>query len=213
MKKSLTNNFDTVAPVYDRLSQMVFGRAQMNAQIHQLKHIPPDSHILIVGGGTGWILESIAKQCSSGLQITYVEISGKMIRRAKARDTGNNDVEFIHAAIEDYKTGLKFDVILTPFLFCNFLEETTTLVFNKLHSLLKPKGLWLIADFTMKKGKGKWWKSLLTKSMYLFFKLFGIVEGNALTDMQPVFFAHHYKIKEEAFYYSGFIQSAVYVKS
>ncbi|KAA5534822.1 class I SAM-dependent methyltransferase [Taibaiella lutea] len=212
MKKSLTNNFDIVAPVYDRLSRLVFGRAQMNAQIHPLKNIPPDSHVLIVGGGTGWILESISRQYNSGLKITYVEISGKMIKLAKTADTGDNLVEFVHAAIEGYQTELKFDAILTPFLFCNFLQGTTALVFNKLHSFLKPKGLWLIADFTVNEGKGKWWKSLLTKSMYLFFKLFGIVEGNALTNMQPVFFAHQYVLKEETFYYRGFIQSAVYIK-
>jgi ubiquinone/menaquinone biosynthesis C-methylase UbiE len=212
MKKALTNNFDIVAPVYDRLSRLVFGRAQINAQIHQLKNLSPDSRILIVGGGTGWILESIAKQYSSGLQITYVEISEKMIQLAKTVNAGKNHVAFVHTAIENYQTELRFDVILTPFLFCNFLEETTIVVFNKLHSLLKSKGYWFITDFIVNEGNGKWWKLLLTKSMYLFFKLFGIVEGNALTDMQPVFFTHQYTLKEEAFYYGGFIESAVYVK-
>jgi len=212
MKRTFTNNFDTIAPVYDRLSRLVFGRAQMNAQIDQLKYIPVGSRILIVGGGTGWILESIAKQYSSGLQIVYVDVSGKMIRLAGTRNTGSNHVEFIQAAIEDYQADVKFDVVMTPFLFCNFLEDTAASVFDKLHSLLKQDGVWLIADFTLDKGRGKWWKQLLTRSMYLFFKTFGMVEGNTLTDFSLLFKRHDYTLKAARFYYGNFILSAVYIK-
>lgn len=201
-----------MAPVYDRLSKLVYGHAQMNAQIHQLKNIPANSKVLIVGGGTGWILESIAKQHDSGLQIVYVEISEKMLRLAKARDAGKNKVAFVHADIEAYQGDMKFDVVLTPFLFCNFRHETAVKVFDKIDALLESGSVWLLTDFTTEAGRGKWWKMILLRSMYLFFKAFNIVEGNNLNDMETLFSRHHYMLEEQRFYYGQFILAAVYRK-
>ncbi|RZL39782.1 MAG: methyltransferase domain-containing protein [Pedobacter sp.] len=114
--KFLINNYDKIANYYDSLSRLVFGKSQLNAQINQLKNIKKNSSILIVGGGTGWILEEIGKRHPSGLKITYVEISAKMLALSKDRDYGANSVLFIHSSIEDFNLGDHFNIILTPFL-------------------------------------------------------------------------------------------------
>ena len=119
----MLNNYDKIANQYDFLSKVVFLKSQVQAQVNQLKYIPEKSSILIVGGGTGWILEELAKVHPSGLDIVYVEISQKMIALSKTRDVGNNNVEFVHLGIEDFKTDLLFDAILTPFLFDNFVKN------------------------------------------------------------------------------------------
>ncbi|WP_029204172.1 class I SAM-dependent methyltransferase [Pedobacter agri] len=111
----MINNYDKIANYYDSLSRLVFGKSQVNAQINQLKSITKNSSILIVGGGTGWILEEIGKRHPSGLKITYVEISAKMLVLSKDRDYGANSVLFIHSSIEDFNLEDHFNIILTPF--------------------------------------------------------------------------------------------------
>src|ERR1700748_1727174 len=131
-------NYNNAAWFYDRLSRMVYGRALINAQVYLLQYVPANSNILIVGGGTGWILDELTKLQPSGLRITYVEVAEKMLALSKKRGIGANEVIFINEAIEKVKLPSNFDVVITPFLFDNFTEQTLTKVFSHIHSLLKP---------------------------------------------------------------------------
>ncbi|WP_421946112.1 class I SAM-dependent methyltransferase [Pedobacter sp.] len=208
----MANNYDKIAKHYDWLSRIVFSKAQVNAQKNQLKYLTPNACILIVGGGTGWILEEIAKIYPSGLKIVYVEISAKMIALSKNRDFKENDVKFENQAIENFESAIEFDFILTPFLFDNFNQEQAELVFHKLNLLLKNNGKWFLVDFTLQHGVGKWWKSLLLKSMYLFFRFFKMVSVSKLVEMKPYFLKQDYIILEERFYFKNFIEATVYLK-
>ena len=210
--KILDNNYDKIANNYDRLSRLVFGKSQVNAQINQLKYIPQNSKILIVGGGTGWILEEISKIYPSGLQITYVEISAKMIALSQARKIHGNSVDFVNIPVESFKTSQAFDVLLTPFLFDNFDSEKAVIVFEKLERVLRIQGFWFLVDFSLEEKHGRWWKQIMLKSMYLFFKLIKIVEAGSLMDMKPLFLKASYQILEERFYYGRFIKATVFKK-
>lgn len=208
----MVNNYDKIANHYDTLSRLVFGKAQVNAQIDQLKYIPGNSSILIVGGGTGWILEEISKLHASGLKITYVEISAKMIALSEARNIRNNAIDFVNIAIENFTTDLSFDVILTPFLFDNFNQPKAIRVFKKLDNMLNNQGFWFLVDFSLNVKNGRWWKWLMLKSMYLFFKLIRIVEAGKLIDMSMYFLKDNYQILDEQFYYGSFIKASIFRK-
>ncbi|MDB5086371.1 MAG: hypothetical protein JWR09_365, partial [Mucilaginibacter sp.] len=67
---------------------MVYGRALINAQVFLLQYVPVGVDVLIAGGGTGWVLEELAKIHPSGLQITYVEIAADMMALSKKRNIG-----------------------------------------------------------------------------------------------------------------------------
>ena len=67
-------NYNKIAPVYDMLSRLVFGKAIVNAQRRLLPGLPRGEYrLLIVGGGTGWILDELGKQKPQGITIDYVE--------------------------------------------------------------------------------------------------------------------------------------------
>ncbi|TCC96889.1 methyltransferase domain-containing protein [Pedobacter frigidisoli] len=208
----MVNNYDKIANQYDFLSRLVFFKSQVNAQIDQLKFLPKNSSILIVGGGTGWILEEISKIHPSGLQIIYVEISSKMIDLSKVRSFGNNKVEFVNVGIEEFNSAVEFDLILTPFLFDNFSKPRAEKVFIQLDNLLKKDGLWFLVDFSLSDKNGKWWKWMVLKLMYTFFKILGIVEAAKLIDMKPYFLTARYEIIKERFYYGSFIKAIVFKK-
>ena len=204
----MKGNYDNSAYFYDRLSRLVFGRSLIKAQVYLLPHIPANSSVLIIGGGTGWILEEITKRHPSGLNITYVEVSAKMTALSRKRNTGGNDVKFINKGIEEVDTGQQ-DVIITPFLFDNFTGKQLAGIFDHIHHLLKPGGLWLNTDFQL---TGKWWHYILLKSMLLFFKVLCGVESWRLPDVTGTFYKYGYQLHEAKTFYSDFIITSMYRK-
>ena len=208
----MLNNYDKIANYYDSLSRLVFGKSQIDAQIDQLKNIVENSSILIVGGGTGWILEEITKLKLTGLKITYVEISPKMVELSKTRNYGSSEVVFINSGIEEFTDKKDFDIILTPFLFDNFSAKRCIKVFQKLNLMLNKGGLWFFVDFNTRSKGGILWKKTFLKVMYSFFNLISNVEAKKLVDMAPCYQGAGYKVIEERFYYGQFIKAVVYQK-
>lgn len=208
----MKNNYDGLAGLYDPLSRLFFSNAQLRAQRAMLPCISAHSSLLIVGGGTGWILEDLADLHPSGLTITYVEISEKMLALSRKRDVKENKITFVHMPIEDYLLKEHFDVILTPFLFDNFSIGRALLVFNRLNEGLKQNGLWLFTDFFLEGGKGKYWQRLMLDTMYLFFRISCNIEAKALVDMESAFEGSAYQKVFVGFWYGGFIRSVVYKK-
>jgi ubiquinone/menaquinone biosynthesis C-methylase UbiE len=195
-------NYDRTAWFYDALSRLVYGDTLIKAQIHLLHHIPANAHVLIIGGGTGQIVESIAQIHPTGLNITYVEISAKMIALAGKRNTGANSIVFIAQPIENINSADKFDVIITAFLFDNYTDEVLKGTFPHISGMLKPGGLWLNTDFQL---TGRWWQRVLLKGMYSFFKLFSKIEASEVPDVKAYFEGLGYQLVEKGIFYRDFV--------
>ena len=205
----MASNTDNSAWFYDRLSRVIYGRALIRSQVYLLPFIPTDSNILIAGGGTGWILEEIAKIHPSGLKITYAEISSNMMALSRKRNAGANQVTYINQPVEQVQLPHQFDVVITPFLFDNFTEHTLQKVFSHIHQSLKPGGLWLNTDFRL---TGKWWQKILLQSMILFFRIICKIESTKLPDIEKNFQNHQYKITDQKTFFGEFILSTAYQK-
>jgi len=202
-------NFNAAALYYDKLSRLVYGSALMDAQMYLLQHIRDGDKILIVGGGTGAILEKITERFSSGLAITYVEIAEKMMALSQQRNVGNNVVTFINKGIEDVPVDNSYDVVITPFLFDNFTEETFRHMFAHIDGFLRPNGLCLSASFQQ---TDKWWQRLLLQSMFTFFRLVCNIEGSQLPKITEQFAAHKYALVDERTFFRKFVLASVYKK-
>jgi len=202
-------NYNNSAWFYDSLAGLVYGRALINAQIYLLQFVPENADILIVGGGTGRILEELTHLHPSGLTITYVEVSANMMALSRKRNAGANQVNFITEAIENVALTIGFDVIITPFLFDNFTEQTLQKVFKHLHPQLKPGGLWLNTDFQL---TGKWWQNVLLKTMFAFFKLICHIEASALPEIDSKFARNNYSVIAQKTFFRDFITSTAYRK-
>ncbi len=205
----MSANYNNSTWFYDRLSRLVYGMALIDAQLFLLKFIPPESNVLIVGGGTGWILEEITKRHANDLNITYVEIAPKMMVSSKKKNIGGNRVVFVNSAVEDVALRDDFDVVITPFLFDNFTQINFERIFAHIHEALKPGGLWLNCDFQL---TGKWWQAVLLKTMFLFFRMVCNIEATKLPAIERRFELFGYKNTAEQSYYGSFIISKVYQK-
>ncbi|WP_171037821.1 class I SAM-dependent methyltransferase [Dyadobacter luticola] len=204
------NNYDSIAGSYDLISRLVFQKAIVRSQQSLLPYITTPANVLIVGGGTGWILEEIVKIHPAGLVITYLDNSTKMIALARQRNWKQNEVTFLEIPVEDFRTIHQFDIIFTPFLFDNFSPDNAALSFNLLKKLLKPGGKWLFVDFNIQTNLNRIWQKPLLQLMYRFFRIIGNVEAKQLPDMEGLFMAASFKIAFESRHYGGFILARVF---
>ncbi len=207
----MKGNYDNVAPFYDLISRLVYGSAILQAQIFLINAIPAHSSVLIIGGGTGHILEEISKKHNSGLQITYVEVSQKMIAFSKMKNAGSNNIIFISQSILDTTFHQLFDVVVTPFLFDNFSYNTSKIIFDKVDALLVPAGLWLFADFQLSE-KNNAWQKLLLNFMYFFFRALCKIEAAHLQDMRMFFEKYNYRNISTQTFFKKFIYAVIYLK-
>jgi ubiquinone/menaquinone biosynthesis C-methylase UbiE len=203
----MPSNFENAATFYDKLSQLVYGKALLKAQGHFLSYIKPGSHILIAGGGTGKIIEQITAQHAHTLTIVYVELSESMMALSRKRAHGNNKVIFINKPVESVVFDMKFDVIITSFFFINFKQENLEGHFNHIHHFAKPGALWLNTDFQY---TGRWWQWLLLKSMFWFFKVVCNIETTTLPNTAESFYRHDYHPINEKDFFGSFIKTTVY---
>lgn len=201
-------DYDLIARLYDPLSRVVFGRTLMQAQQVLLPCIPPHSHILIAGGGTGWILERIAAIYGEGLVIDYVEPSERMMELSRQRLCGNNTVRFHQVPIEEFASGERYGIVITPFLFDNFTADKARQVFDHIAAMQDSSSLWLYTDYHVAAGSPLWQRILL-RTMYRFFRIVSGVETQEMPDMTPLFQRSHVPVYTRRFY-RAFILSVAY---
>ncbi len=206
------NNYDKIANYYDRIHHLFYGLSEINAQVELLGYIRPGDRLLILGGGTGWILEKIAAIFPAGLQITYIESSARMIELTKTRNWGRNQVELVNSMVEDWKGEAEYDCVLTGLFFDNFEDAHAAAIVRQVTPYLKKGGYWLESDFYYPRRRGKLWQAILLYSMYISARLICGVEAKRLPDMERIFSAEGYGVLYTTFHYQRFIRSVVYRK-
>lgn len=207
--------FDRLAPLYDALARVIFGRAIKQSQRATLSFIPPRASILIIGGGTGWILPELMKRTKPE-RVVYIEASKQMVALSKKR-LANLSTE--NAGTVDFRLGTEkvvrsteqFDIIITHFLLDLYSQPYVENTVQQLSKRLKPAGLWLCTDFQLpKKTKGHWWQRGLVKSMYLFFQFCCGIEGRQLPDFDKAFAKAGLQNCYSSFFFHQMIAAKVY---
>ena len=198
-------NFDPVARHYDWLARLIFGKSITNAQIIHFKKIKNNAKILIVGGGTGWIMEFLPVNYQS---ITFIEPSKKMLSIAQSRELSHH-IEFINANVEDVPLELEYDVIITNFFFDLFDNTQGNAITRKLLSSLKEEGIWIQTDF---ERNGIWWQTVMLVIMYLFFNITTGLSTRRLSDWKVFFRSAGMEMIEGISFYREFISTICYKK-
>lgn len=195
--------FDRIAPVYDALTRLVFGRQLQRAQTELLGSVAlPDrgASILIVGGGTGFLLLEVLRKFPR-CRVLHLEASGEMNRRATRRLLRKYTSGTVPETV-DFRTGNEttlgadeqFDLILLPFVLDLFTETSLKTHFlPRLQVATAPGGQWLVTDFVNSSGGHH--RALLWV-MFRFFRLTAGIEALHLPDWQRLLTES--KLKEQA---------------
>jgi len=143
------HSFSPVANFYDVLAQIVFGNKLQEAQAANLRYISDNSRILIIGGGSGWILQQVIQHTQHST-IVYLEASDSMLRKSEEKiinQNKNNKIEYRLGTEENIGGQETFDIIIANFFLDLFSPAYLIIILEKLNCALAPAGKWLITDF------------------------------------------------------------------
>lgn len=211
----IKNRYDRLAPYYDFLARIIFGKSLLQAKSHCLDFLPQGAKILLIGGGTGQILPAILEGDRQA-HVVYLEKSSKMMAFARRRleQSMIRRVSFIEGDESKLPAVEKFDVVITNFFLDQFMEDRLEVLINLLFDRLNTTGLWLFTDFQLQKGQAHyWWQNLLVKIMFAFFKITTNLETNRLPEFDHFFQDQNLQLVEEKYFFKKLIVSRAYRKS
>jgi tRNA (cmo5U34)-methyltransferase len=203
------NNFDSVAPFYDQLSKLIFGSAMKQSQTAYLPAIKQGANVLILGGGTGWILSSLFA-VNPTCKVWYIDSSTRMINLSKrAALDSNHKVIFIRGTEDAIPRDILFDAVITNFYLDLFPPTACSTVIDKIRFSVHGKTLWLISDFV----NITWWHSAMLRIMYQFFKITSGIQADSLCDWKKLLEQTGFAERQSTEFFGGFIKSGVFSRA
>lgn len=202
------NDFDRIAFCYDLLVKLVFGKSLARAQSAHLHLIKSEGRVLILGGGTGLILQQVLAQAEN-TRIDYVEASYEMLKRAKSRVEENPKVNFVHGTHEDIPA-VDYDFIITPFVLDVFEADALMEVSLLLRDKLSEAGMLLCTDFGQ---TNRWYYRLLVWLMHRFFRLTTRLRSGELQDIPIALQRSGFNEVKKKTWKGGLLFSGIYENS
>lgn len=199
-----SNDFDKLAFVYDRLAQLVFGKSVTESQQFFLSKVQDRSHVLILGGGSGQVVEKLF-EVRPAVEICYIEASSKMLSLAKSRLSNDNRIQFVHGTENDIPNH-SFDAVITNFYLDLFPEASLKIVLGKIKMNLTPNASWVVTDFV----DHRWWHRIMLAIMYLFFKITSRIEADRLPNWHTAIQKIGGRKSDSKFFCHDFIETAVF---
>lgn len=206
MRKKTLNDFDSVAKIYDVLNKFVFGKSMVDAQIFFLLEVPEHAKVLILGGGTGWLLNELVKG-NTTCEIWYIEASTAMLELSKRVTVkAKQRIHYIHGTQSSIPQNISYDIVITNFFLDLFSERSCEEVIKKIGASIHPHCRWIVTEFENK----YWWHRLLLKSMYMFFRATSNVEASKLPDWKGLIYKQNLVESKSASFYGAFIKSTMF---
>lgn len=208
MEQQSLRGFDLLAPIYDRFASLVYGSAIREAPLVFLKAIPSTGQVLILGGGTGWLLTELL-ETHPDCHVWYIEASAKMLEQARQKlsEQQKSRVKFIHGTEDSIPREIQFHAVITAFFLDLFSPASLRRVIDSVDTSLAPESVWLVSDFIARKA---WWQRLLLKMMYTFFRWCCGIEAKRLPPWERYMTAQGWQVEEEQLLFHGFIKSVRY---
>lgn len=212
---ALGKGFDRISAFYDAMAG-VFSLNRINiSQLAFLSHLSTQKTALLLGGGTGHFLQKLLEQ-NKDIQITYVEVSAKMIAYARKRIEKNKPdalhrVTFICAAAEDIEWQT-YDVIVCNYLLDLFDNDFVQGLAETFKKNLNKQGLLYITDFHIPETNGflKWSTETGMKVLYSFFRWATQIDAKKLPETERILKEQHFYVSNSKGYFLGILMCRLY---
>ncbi|TGE16801.1 class I SAM-dependent methyltransferase [Hymenobacter elongatus] len=204
--------FDRVAAFYDQLAQLVFGDALRRTQQAALAGLPGGRpRVLIIGGGTGWVLAEVLRQ-QPDARVLYLEASAVML--AKSRETllreapsRAGQVEFRLGTEDALQPTESFDAIVTFFFLDLFEPLRLRSIVARLNQARRTGAPWLVADFRPPRTL---WQRALQSTMYRFFRLTTGISGRRMPDLHQELAHFQLRAQQQTLFFRGMAEATVF---
>ena len=145
-----SRNYDRVASFYDFGAQLYSTGQIHRSKVAQLKHLSKGDRLLYAGVGTGQEAILAAKQ---GMAVTCIDISQKMIDRAKRRfEKSGVDGELLCGNVFDFERFEQYDAVLANYFLNCFVYEDMVETMVHTARMVRVGGLYMIADVALPQG-------------------------------------------------------------
>ena len=205
MSNRIAKGFDLLAPVYDTLARWAIGRDIVSAQLCFLNQLKNCNRILILGGGSGWILESLCTNFPH-VEIDYIDVSPRMIKSGRKKYAHYERVRFIQGTEEDIPEK-NYDGVITNFYLDMFGAKSLSRAIERIKISLSSQATWIATDFVdeSRMHSFKLW------CMYRFFGVITCIEATRLPDWQSQLTQAGFKLFGSRKFDNGFIASNCYI--
>lgn len=214
-KNAYENNYDSITVVYDSLVRFFSLNRINKSQEAFLSHLSTQKTALIIGGGTGCFLQQLLEQ-NSEINITYVDISAKMIDFATKRIATNSatDLErvtFICERIQDFEWQ-SYDVIVCNYILDLFDEELVNDLVIKFRKNLTMKGLLYVTDFSISEKNVfmKYGTQIGLTILYTFFRWITDLQTSRLANSDQIIKSKDFKVLDSKEFLNGILQCRLY---
>jgi ubiquinone/menaquinone biosynthesis C-methylase UbiE len=145
-------NCDRIARWYERAEHLSFRMALEHRRLAYLKQLGESRRAMVCGGGDGRFLAYLL-QANPSVQITYIDLSGEMMRIAERRVTRLGEsyrsrVQFFCADVMMFVPPHRdYDLFVTHFfLDCLSREDVRRLILNMME-WSSPRAKWVLSEF------------------------------------------------------------------
>ena len=207
VKSRIAKGFDFLAPVYDQLARFIIGNEIVTSQLHFLHHLSSCQRLLVLGGGSGWILDYLCKDYPQ-LEIDYIDLSPRMIAAARSRACDNKRVSFIEGTEENIPDRI-YDAVITNFYLDMFDDSSLGKVIEKISNSLDDQARWIVTDFVNEQHR----HAILLWIMYRFFRVITGIKATRLIDWQSQMRVAGLELLESRKFKNEFIATNLYKKN
>lgn len=197
--------YNRIARYYDDLAGLVFGKGIFDSQYYYFKFIPQGSKVLILGGGTGWVLVELLK-VSPTSEIWYIDSSIQMIQLASNKVGDTHQVHFINGTEVEIPAQINFDVVVTNFFLDGFSENELPHLMSTIERNLNSNSIWLAADFI---HSNKLQHKFILWIMHLFFRHVANHPNQYLMDWEGALCNGSWRVERNQLFCSGQIKSVL----
>lgn len=200
----LSRGYSQLAPFYDDLARIVIGKSIQDSQRNFIPYLAARKKLLLLGGGTGWILPAIEK-VNQQLEIHYIDASPGMITRAR-KNTVLPNIRWICGTEGDIPDR-DYDCVMTNFYLDHFENVELKKFTVDLTNRIVPGACWLVTEFTANST----WQRVQIRMLYLFFCLITGLRTTRLPAWKNILHEAGGKLIAEKNWREGLITSCVYL--
>lgn len=209
-------NCDAIAPYYETLEHVSFGKSLERARFAFLPQTSTSLRAIVCGGGDGRFLTQLLR-VNRNVHVDFVDLSPEMIAQAKKRisvmtQVDRERVSFHHADLREFeplKAG--YDLIVTHFFLDCFSDCELSAVVARLSNWGTPHAAWVVSEFRETKGPlGRIWTAAITRTLYAAFRIATGLTVSHLPDYSSAIAAAGYYRKLEINILGGLLHSSLW---
>jgi ubiquinone/menaquinone biosynthesis C-methylase UbiE len=209
-------NCDRIAPYYEILEHILFGRLLEHRRFAFLGEIRTSRRAIVCGGGDGRFLARLLR-VNARVDVDFVDLSSTMVELAERRVTGmgrtfRKRVRFHAGDVRSFAAPAdSYDLIVTHYFFDCFSNQELEDVVCRLARWGMPQARWIVSDFSEANGPiGRLWTRGVISGLYSAFRFTTGLKVTRLPEYKAALARRGYFLRFEEDVLAGLLHSSIW---